>query len=125
MRQNQNSREEVQRGEENGAGDNHLEGSGPHGARKGETPAMRCWPTTTLDDAISLISTIYNKIVAFSPSNILEILKCNAAKEFVKEITFLLREYIHESHFQTIALEAIATLPFANGLTTNPKYQRT
>lgn len=49
-------------------------------------------------------------MVTFSPNNIFEIPKCNAAKEFIKKITFLLGEYIHESHLQTIALKAITTL---------------
>lgn len=72
---------------------NQLEGSAPpppRDAGKGGTPAVRYWQTTTLEDAISFANTICNKIVTFSLNIIFEIPECNAAKEFIKEITFLL-----------------------------------
>lgn len=82
-----------------------LEGSAaPHDAGKGKTPGMGSWQTITIDDAFSLTNTIY--------SNIFDIFtKCNADREFIKDITLRLRGYIQESHLQLIALKAIATLP--------------
>lgn len=108
--------EETPESEGNGNGDTQAAREererGQQTTREGgETPPMRYWQATTIDEAIRLTDTMYNKIVTFSPSNIFEIPKCNAAKEFIKEINFLLREYIHASHLQPLAFKAIAILP--------------
>lgn len=75
------------------------------------TSPRRYWQTMSTIDAETVTENIYRKIVAFSPNNICEIPKCNATKELIKEIEFLIREYTNGTYLQPIALKIVAIIP--------------
>ena len=63
------------------------------------------------EEAKTLTENIYNKLIAFSPSNLFSIPKCNATKELIKEFEFLIKEYTNGTYLQPIALKTLAILP--------------
>ncbi|ROT74197.1 hypothetical protein C7M84_007314 [Penaeus vannamei] len=94
--QNQHPREgEILQGEENGAGDTQPAGgsAAPPAAQERELPPRESWRTTTLDELHEPTQYTARQVTLFPPSNIFEIPKCNAAKEFTKGNTFPLGDF--------------------------------
>ena len=69
------------------------------------------WEDTTPEQVKSLIDSIYERIVTFSPYSLFEVTRGNATKKMIREITFLLRQYTGESPLQPVALKILAILP--------------
>ena len=78
---------------------------------RGEEPTRRFWQSVPIEEAKRSIEDMYKKVIRFSPNNLFEILISNATKDLIREITYLINEYIASTHLNAIALTTIATLP--------------
>ena len=77
-----------------------------------QQPAIRrFWQSLPSEEAKQKIEHMYKKVIGFSPNNLFEIPTCNATKDLIREITYLINEYTAGTHINEIALTTVATLP--------------